>query len=612
MKTQIIFSAIVFLLLLSFCTPQSSPTDDFNNYVESRREDLRLSTYITTQAVEGLFSTVEGRREAVSVLKANGIDKVYIEVYRSGLVVSPELLRQVKEFFESQGFEVVGGIATVPGKDFGLRQEARYGWFNWQNEKTQEDLKKVMVDCAPVFDKFIVDDFLCSADTSLESKAAKGDRSWSQYRRDLLTELQSSIFIDPVKKIKPDIQMIIKYPQWYDRFHLFGYDVERETALYDKVWVGTETRNMNTQRFGYVQPYEGFVNYRWLASVSGDKIGGSWFDHIECDRNDFYDQAWQSVLAGSPELCLFNYYNMINGHDGHHLLRMNYHHLADLARTVKQSPVVGVCAYKPPNSDAGGDLYVMDFIGMFGIPLVPVSKYPEEAKVIFLPTQAAKDQGINEKIKKSLNDGVRIIMTAGFLAEIRDGDEILKLADITGPVKITPVQAGSIIDNGVSVDLTLPLNVESRDLSTGGKVLLEAQSGGKRIPYLIENNKGNVLVLNSHTYSQADFDAVGEVLLCPNPLGMLELPESWTNIIRDAFNTPLDLQMEAPVKVSLQTLANGDMVIHNYNDEKIRAAIKLSGGTCMDVITKKEIQVSNGIADLDMPARSRLWLKKKN
>jgi len=291
---------------------------------------------------------------------------------------------------------------------------------------------------------------------------------------------------------------------------------------------------------------------------------------------------------------------------------MNYHHLADLARTVKKSPVVGVCAYKPPNSDAGGDLYVMDFIGMFGIPLVPVSKYPEEAKVIFLPTQAAKDQGINEKIKKSLNDGVRIIMTAGFLAEIRDGDEILKLADITGPVKITPVQAGSIIDNGVSVDLTLPLNVESRDLSTGGKVLLEAQSGGKRIPYLIENNKGNVLVLNSHTYSQADFDAVGEVLLCPNPLGMLELPESWTNIIRDAFNTPLDLQMEAPVKVSLQTLANGDMVIHNYNDEKIRAAIKLSGGTCMDVITKKEIQVSNGIADLDMPARSRLWLKKKN
>jgi hypothetical protein len=104
-----------------------------------------------------------------------------------------------------------------------------------------------MEDIAPIFDSFIVDDFLCTADTSLESKATKGERSWSQYRRDLLAELQSSLFIDPLRKVNPDIDMIIKYPQWYDRFHLFGYDVVRETELYDQVWVGTETRNMNTQ-----------------------------------------------------------------------------------------------------------------------------------------------------------------------------------------------------------------------------------------------------------------------------------------------------------------------------------------------------------------------------
>ena len=319
--------------------------------------------------------------------------------------MSPDLLLDVTEFFTQNGFEVVGGIATVPGTDFGVRQEARYGWFNWQNEKTLMDLRKVMEDIAPIFESFIVDDFLCTADTSIESKAAKGERSWSQYRRDLLTDLQTTLFIDPLRKVNPDVRMIIKYPQWYDRFHLFGYDVVRETALYDQVWVGTETRNMNTQRFGYVQPYEGFVNYRWLASVSGDKIGGSWFDHIECDRNDFIEQAWQSVLAGSQELCLFNYFNIINGHEGHHLLRMDYHHLADLAKTVKEFPVEGVQAYKPPNSDAGGDLYIMDFIGMFGIPLVPVSQYPDDAEVIFLPTQAAMDRGIFNKIQESLQKG---------------------------------------------------------------------------------------------------------------------------------------------------------------------------------------------------------------
>jgi hypothetical protein len=510
------------------------------------------------------------------------------------------------------GFEIVGGIATVPGPDFGVRQEARYGWFNWQNEKTQNDLRKVMEDIAPIFDSFIVDDFLCTADTSLESKAAQGERSWSQYRRDLLTELQSSLFIDPLRKVNPDIHMIIKYPQWYDRFHLFGYDVVRETELYDQVWVGTETRNMNTQRFGFVQPYEGFVNYRWLASISGNKIGGSWFDHIECDRNDFIDQAWQSVLAGSQELCLFNYFNIINGHEGHHLLRMDFHHLADLAKTVKEFPVEGVFAYKPPNSDAGGDLYIMDYIGMFGIPLVPVSQYPDDAEVVFLPTQAATDVDIFKKIQKSLRNGTRIILTTGFLASASEGSELSKMAGIAPPVISKSLKAQYVIANDKNVELDLPLEMESRLAVSKAEVILEALDDSGKIPYLTRNKENNLFVLNAHTFSQADFDAVGEVLLCPKPLGMLKLPAQWANKIREVFNAPLHLHMDAPVKVSLQTLGNGDIVIHNYNDEEIEARLKQVKGQYIDVITKKILLVESGVALLNMTTRSRVWLKPIN
>jgi hypothetical protein len=611
MKIQFIFSGITFLLLLTVCSPAPHYVDDYQSYVESRKDDLRLSTYVTAHAVEQLLSTAEGRREALSILKANSINKLYVEVYRSGLVVSPVLLKEVADYFTSMGFEIVGGIATVPGPDFGVRQEARYGWFNWQNEKTQNDLRKVMEDIAPIFDSFIVDDFLCTADTSLESKAAQGERSWSQYRRDLLTELQSSLFIDPLRKVNPDIHMIIKYPQWYDRFHLFGYDVVRETELYDQVWVGTETRNMNTQRFGFVQPYEGFVNYRWLASISGNKIGGSWFDHIECDRNDFIDQAWQSVLAGSQELCLFNYFNIINGHEGHHLLRMDFHHLADLAKTIKDFPVEGVFAYKPPNSDAGGDLYIMDYIGMFGIPLVPVSQYPDDAKVIFLPTQAATDTDILNKIKKSLQNGSRIIVTSGFLASVRNGEKLSVLSGVELPEISKIMEAPEIIIDNQPVKMELPLEIETNLITTRAKVLLEAFVDKGRIPYLTVNKENNVFVLNAHTFSQADFDAVGEVLLCPNPLGMLNLPDELANKIREVFNAPLDLRMEAPVKVSLQTLGNGDIVLHNYNDGAIKARIKLEKGQYMDVITKQEIHLENGTALLNMPARSRVWLKSK-
>jgi hypothetical protein len=120
MRFQFIFYFIAFSIILSACKPRSAYIDDFQSYVDSRKGDLRLSTYVTAHAVEQLFSTVEGRREALSILKANGINKLYVEVYRGGLVVSPDLLQEVTDYFTLNGFEIIGGIATVPGPDFGV------------------------------------------------------------------------------------------------------------------------------------------------------------------------------------------------------------------------------------------------------------------------------------------------------------------------------------------------------------------------------------------------------------------------------------------------------------------------------------------------------------
>ncbi|MCP5064918.1 MAG: hypothetical protein GY936_21060, partial [Ignavibacteriae bacterium] len=381
-KNGIIISVLILIpVMLSSCMKESNEIDDMFTYANSRSNDLQLGIYITAQAVNGLLDTDAGRREVISIFRANGITKAYVEVYRGGLIVDQGLLEKVRDTFLKNKIEVVGGIATVPGKNFGVKQEGQLGWFNWQNPKTQNDLKEVVKMSAKVFDEFIVDDFLCTADTSDESKIAKGDKSWSQYRRDLLTKLSTEIFIEPAKKVNPNITMIIKYPQWYDRFHLFGYELEREPQLFDKVYVGTETRGQYTQRYGFVQPYEGFVNYSWIKDIVGNKIGAAWFDHGDCDANDFIEQAYQSVLAGAKEITIFNYFDFINGHKSHHLLRVQFEQLADLAKSVAANPVVGVASYKPINSDAGGDLYLMDYIGTLGIPLVPVHQYPVDAKV---------------------------------------------------------------------------------------------------------------------------------------------------------------------------------------------------------------------------------------
>ena len=248
--------------LVSACNRNQQPADDFMKLALEQKQHLRLSTYITAHTVSQMFFTEQGRREVLSLLHCYGITKVYFEVYREGLVIPPGLISESVQFLKKEGFEVSGGIATVPGNNFGVKGEGPLEWFNWQNKKTQNDLQKVMEESAPFFDSFIVDDFLCTADTSVESKAAKGRSSWSEYRRSLLTGLARSVLINPAKAKNRNIRMIIKYPQWYDRFHLFGYDVDAESKLFDGIWAGTESRGQYTKHFGFVQPYEG-------SSISG-------------------------------------------------------------------------------------------------------------------------------------------------------------------------------------------------------------------------------------------------------------------------------------------------------------------------------------------------------
>ena len=603
------FKLLCIILLFTKCSTPDKVPDDMFNYASAHKKDLSLSIFITTQAVNQYLSTEEGRREAVSLMHANGITKAYLEVYRS-TVAPPELLQTASDYLKNEGFEVAGGIATVPGPDFGIRQEARFEWFNWENPKTQNDLTKVMEDVAPIFDNFIVDDFLATSDTSAESAAAKGNRGWPEYRRDLLSELSKTIFIDPVKKINPKMNMIIKYPQWYDRYHLYGYDVVRQPELFDQVWVGTESRGQNTKSFGFVQSYESFIAYRWLASLSGDKIGGAWFDHIDCDQYDFIDQAYQSVLAGAKELILFNYYNLTEGHPGQHLLRLQFPRMIELSKAVAGKPVHGVAGYKAPHSDAGGDLYIMDYIGMLGIPLVPYASYPANEKVIFLPSQAAADSSVYEKLTASLDNGSRIIMTSGFLASLSKSNELAKRAGLNEGVKVASQKTQDIIVNGQQQKMEVPLVLGAEMIVSEATTLLEVVVGNRKVPYLTQNKEGNIVVINSHTFSNEDFEASGELLLCPEPVGIVHLPRAWANVIRHAFNEPLSFTAEADARVAIQPFGKDEWMIQNYNaDESLVKLSTTKTTSAVDVLTGEQLPVTNGWLSIKLSPRGRVWIK---
>jgi len=604
---------------MTFVLPGFSASSTQEQKARRRTSDLRLASYATSHQVEQLATDPAVRARAWETIRRIGLTKLYIEVYRGGHEVSAEKLAFVRDWLREKDLEVVGGIATVPGGDFGVRQKGPLGWFNWQNEKTQRDLERVIRMAAKLFDTFIIDDFLCTGDVSDESNAARGECSWGQYRRELLTELAGTIFIGPAKEVNPDITMIVKYPQWYDRFHLFGYDTRTLPQIFDKVWVGTETRGRNTQRFGFVQPYEGFVNYRWLAGIAGEKIGGAWFDHGDCGEHDFIDQAYTSVLAGAAELVFFNFDNVITGHPDHEKIIAEFDRLADLAAFVRDHPVVGVPAYKPPNSDPAGDMYIMDFLGMLGIPIIPVHEFPDEAMVIFLPAQAAADPLLAEHVDKALARGTRLIVTTNLLIVSPDGEKLARMMGIDPNLQSNPTR-GRLMQESENANITIDL--ESPIEAQAGPGNIVCTSGGSQLALLTvgETPQGSIALLNTHTYSQADFDAVGEVLLCPRPLGLLEINGPALSTLRKAFCSSA---FDGPGCVTFHPFGSSggrSCVIQNFNDKAVNVSVTMpiekgKSGQFAEAFTGTTIVAvpgeswDNVTLHLSIPARGRVWVR---
>ena len=92
----------------------------------------------------------------------------------------------------------------------------------------------------------------------------------------------------------------------------------------------------------------------------------------------YVEQARQTVLGGARESLLFAYGSVKRGLGPRDIeaLRTNVPELLAVAREVSRRPIVGVAAYKPPNSHPERETRVFDFIGMMGLPLVPCHVFP--------------------------------------------------------------------------------------------------------------------------------------------------------------------------------------------------------------------------------------------
>ena len=139
---------------------------------------------------------------------------------------------------------------------------------------------------------------------------------------------------------------------------------------------------------------------RWLGEMGGEKCGGGWYDPYGTTESTYLEQARQTVLGGARESMLFCYGSLLEntGPKNIETLRKNVPALLDVAQQVARRTIVGVAAYKPPNSHAENEPRVFDFVGMLGLPLVPCHEFPVNADAAFFSLHALKDPACAGKL----------------------------------------------------------------------------------------------------------------------------------------------------------------------------------------------------------------------
>lgn len=430
-----------------------------------------VSTLFTAQDVRDYLEDEEELDNAIEWCRETSVCRVFLETYRGTYYAERESLIQAREAFTAEGIDVSGCVTpTRVGK-------SSVGWDPiscFTNEDTQEELEEIFRYTASIFDEIMVDDFLFTDCTCEECITARGDESWAAYRSELMVELSRRCILEPARDVNPNASVIIKYPQWYDRFAERGYVVDTQTEDFDLIWVGTETRDYEDPDWGGTPQFGAYYLMRWLDEIGGEKTGGGWFDPYGTTEDTYLEQATQTILGGADEMVLFCYGSLLEstGPANVERFRSELPHLRELARLISGHQPHGATIPKPPNSDPVAEATIERFIGMLGIPLVPtVTATPEDDAVVLTPASLASP-GCSERIADLIDANTPVLLTEGLAARLtdqtlledslvdvlpveEDPEDLLELEDAT----VDPIRSHLLEPLGISMDAPVGVGV---------------------------------------------------------------------------------------------------------------------------------------------------------
>ncbi len=509
---------------------------------------LKYAIFFTSYDMENLLADPAQFKKTMEYFAPVMPDRVYIDGVGRGGKVDVPLLKEIAARFRAMGIKADGAmVATSP----------RGGPSAYNNPEDLASLKERMQGLAQVFNKIILDDWLFTNATDSKSVADRGDMTWAEYRTKLILEQSKKYIIDAAKEVNPKVQVIIKFPNWYEGFAENGYDVKDEVKQFDKLAIGIETRVPETQH-QHIPIYTGYFLQKWESSADAAKWVGSWLDNYGMvgQSNDYNAQVWQAVLARTPEIILWCAGQLWPTNPSSNVYPDFVAKLPEFNRVagLLNGKSRGVPIYMPFGST--GEYNIAGYFGMAGIPLDPVTTFPKESPISIFCLNSAKDHNLASELISQLTDGKNIFMTYGLWKKLaEEGTEfknVLSLLPYSGQV------SGSTFgllqgfgEKTLKADrkFTFP-GIEVTTWPETRDVTLSREDFDFPVLMRVHYLNGTIYILNMPS----------------NSYDLLRLPVRVLDAIRRPFNKELGVQLDGPGRIAMYLFGEKQYVLYNMSN----------------------------------------------
>jgi hypothetical protein len=566
-------------------------------------KNFNVAIYIAVNTARQLGEPETLAKQYQRISSQVKFDKVYLEVYRDRRFLDEKSLAAIKKFFATRGVAVSGGLTLAAGGSGG-----QFGTFDYENPKDREECQRAVELAARHFDEIILDDFFFYTSKSDADIAAKGDRSWTQYRLETMRAAARDLVIAPARAVNPRVKLIIKYPNWYEHFPALGYDLEQQPQLFDYIYTGTETRDPEiTDQL--LQQYLSYGIYRYFDNIkpNGGNRGG-WVDTFSTRYIDRYaEQLWDTLFAKAPEITLFSWTPLASeqavepGERGAWRDRPTSFNWDEVVRSFRE-PVnragpdgragpgwaraagysleqvdnflgrlgkpIGLAAYKPHHSS--GEDFLHTYLGNIGIPIEMSPQFPSQADIVLLAESAKHDPDIVRKMKTQLAAGRNVIITSGLLRALQGKgiEDIVELEHTDRRVAIGSFLNGYGAGNGTPLndptqEASAILFPEIRFYTNDSWVLIRGVANAKGFPILLMNrySRGVLYVLNVP-------DNIGDLYRLPQPV---------MTVIRNYVLERFPVRIDAPSHVSLFAYDNDTFIVQSFRSAPASVTVSVAG-----------------------------------